>query len=72
MSMWMSGVTLMHPSRTVLSQKSATFVPLQDIREGILVADDDLLLLDDEYEDTDECDWYNEPPAEDFGNLDID
>ena len=27
-------------------------------------------LLDDE--DTEECDWYNEPPAEDFGNLDID
>ena len=34
------------------------------------VTDDDLLLLDNE--DTEECDWYNEPPAEDFGNLDID
>lgn len=51
---------------------AATFVPQQDIRKGTPVTDDDLLLLDDEDEDTDEHDWYNEPPAEDFGNLDID
>lgn len=51
---------------------AATFVPQQDIRKDIPVTDDDLLLLDDENEDTEEYDWYNEPPAEDFGNLDID
>lgn len=51
---------------------AATFVPQQDIREDIPVTDDDLLLLDDEDEDTEEYDWYNEPPVEDFGNLDID
>lgn len=51
---------------------AATFVPQQDIKEDIPVTDDDLLLLDDDNEDTEEYDWYNEPPAEDFGNLDID
>lgn len=51
---------------------AATFVPQQDIREDIPVTDDDLLLLDDDDEDTEEYDWYNEPPTEDFGNLDID
>lgn len=51
---------------------AATFVPQQDIREDIPVTDDDLLLLDDEDEDTEEYDWYNEPPVEDFGNWDID
>lgn len=51
---------------------AATFVPQQDIKEDIPVTDDDLLLLDDDDEDTEEYDWYNEPPAEDFGNLDID
>lgn len=51
---------------------AATFVPQQDIREDIPVTDDDLLLLDDEDEDTEEYDWQNEPPVEDFGNLDID
>lgn len=51
---------------------AATLVPQQDIREDIPVTDDDLLLLDDEDEDTEEYDLYNEPPAEDFGNLDID
>lgn len=51
---------------------AATFVPQQDIREDIPVTDDDLLLLDDDDEDTEEYDWYNEPPVEDFGNLDID
>lgn len=40
--------------------------------KGILVIDDDLLLLDNEDEDTEEYDWKNEPPVEDFGNLDID
>jgi hypothetical protein len=29
-------------------------------------------LLDNEDEDTEEYDWKNEPPVEDFGNLDID
>ena len=51
---------------------AATFVPQQDIKEDIPVTDDDLLLLDDDDEDTEEYDWYNEPPAEDFGNWDID
>lgn len=53
---------------------AATFVPQQDIREDIPVTDDDLLFLflDDDDEDTEEYDWYNEPPAEDFSNLDID
>jgi hypothetical protein len=32
----------------------------------------DLLLLNDKDEDTEEYDWQNEPPVEDFGNLDID
>lgn len=50
----------------------AMFVPQQGIMEDIPVTDDDLLLLDDDNEDTEEYDWYNEPPAEDFGNLDID
>lgn len=47
-------------------------MPQQDIREDIPVTDDDLLLLDDDDEDIEEYDWYNEPPADDFGNLDID
>lgn len=51
---------------------AAMFVPQQGIMEDIPVTDDDLLLLDDDNEDTEEYDWYNEPPAEDFGNLDID
>lgn len=51
---------------------AATFVPQQNIREDIPVTDDDLLLLDDEDEDTEEYDWYNEPPVEDFGNWNID
>lgn len=51
---------------------AATFVPQQDIKEDIPVTDDDLLLLDDDNEDTEEYDWYNEPPAKNFGNLDID
>lgn len=51
---------------------AATFVPQQDIKEDIPVTDGDLLLLDDDNEDTEEYDWYNEPPAEDFVNLDID
>ena len=51
---------------------AVTFVSQQDISEDTPVTDDDLLLLDDEYENTEECDWYNEPPVEDFGNLDID
>lgn len=51
---------------------AATFVPQQDIKEDIPVTDDDILLLEDDNEDTEEYDWYNEPPAEDFGNWDID
>lgn len=50
---------------------AATFVPQQDIREDIPVTDDDFLSLDDD-EEAEEYDWYNEPPVEDFGNLDID
>lgn len=51
---------------------AATFVPKQDIREDIRVTEDDLLLLDDDDEEAEEYDWYNEPPAENFGNWDID
>lgn len=51
---------------------AATFVPQQDIRQDTPVTDDDLLLLDDDDEDTEEYDWQNEPPADDFGNWDID
>lgn len=48
------------------------FVPQQDIREDIPLIDDDFFDDDLDDEDTEEYDWYNEPPAEDFGNLDID
>lgn len=51
---------------------AVTFVPKQDNREDIPVTDDDLLFLDNDDEETGEYDWYNEPPVEDFGNLDID
>lgn len=51
---------------------AAMFVPQQDIREDIPVTDDDLLLLDDGDEEAEVYDGYNEPPVEDFGNLDID
>lgn len=51
---------------------TTAFVSQQDNREDIPVTDNDLLLLDDEDEDTEEYDWYNEPPVEDFGNLDSD
>lgn len=51
---------------------AATFAPRQDIRKDTPVTDDDPLLLDDEDEDTEECDWYNEPPADGFGSWDID
>lgn len=50
---------------------AATFVPQQDIREDIPVTDDEFLSLDDD-EEAEEYDWYNEPPVEDFGSLDID
>ena len=42
------------------------------IKEDIPVTDDDLLLLNSEDENTEKYDWYNEPSAEDFGNLNID
>lgn len=42
------------------------------IKEDIPVTDDDLLLLDNEDEDTEEYDWRNEPPVEDFDDLVID
>lgn len=51
---------------------AATFVPLQDIREDIPVTDDDFFDDDLDDEKAEEYDWYNEPPAEDFGNWDID
>lgn len=51
---------------------AATFVPQQDIRKNIPVTDDDFFDDDLDDEDTEEYDWYNEPPAEDFANLDID
>lgn len=51
---------------------AATFVPQQDIREDIPLTDDDFFDDDLDDEEAEEYDWYNEPPAEDFGNLDID
>lgn len=51
---------------------AAMFVPQQDIREDIPVTDDDFFDDDLDDEDTEEYDWYNEPPADDFGNWDID
>lgn len=51
---------------------AATFVPKQDIREDIPVTDDDFFDDDLDDEKAEEYDWYNEPPADDFGNLDID
>lgn len=52
---------------------AATFVPQQDNREDIPANEnDDLLLLNDEDEDTEKYDWQNESPVEDFGNLEID
>ena len=50
----------------------ATFVPQQDIREDIPLTDDDFFDDDLDDEEAEEYDWYNEPPVEDFGNLDID
>jgi len=49
---------------------AATFVPQQDNREDIPVTDDDLLLLNDD-EKAEECDWYNESLANGFDNLEI-
>lgn len=51
---------------------AATFVPQQDIREDIPLNDEDFFDDDLEDEEAEEYDWYNEPPVEDFGNLDID
>ena len=50
----------------------ATFVHQQETGGNHITTDNDLLLLDDEDEDTEEYDWQNEPLVEDFGNLDID
>lgn len=50
----------------------ATFVHQQETGVNHITTDNDLLLLDDEDEDTEEYDWQNEPLVEDFGNLDID
>lgn len=51
---------------------AVTFVPQQDIREDIPITDDDFFDDDLDDEEAEEYDWYNEPPVEDFGNLDID
>lgn len=51
---------------------AATFVPQQDIRKDIPVTDDDFFDDDLDDEKAEEYDWYNEPPADDFGNWDID
>lgn len=49
-----------------------TFVLQQGIREDIPLNDEDFFDDDLEDEEAEEYDWYNEPPVEDFGNLDID
>lgn len=51
---------------------TAIFTPQQDIREDIPANEDDDFFDYDDDEDTEEYDWYNEPPAEDFGNWNID
>ena len=51
---------------------AVTFAPQQDIRKDTPVTDDDFFDDDLDDEDTEEYDWQNEPPVEDFGNLDID
>ena len=51
---------------------AATFVHQQETGGNHITTDDNLLLLDDDDEEAEEYDWYNEPPAEDFGNRDID
>lgn len=51
---------------------AAMFVPQQDIREDIPLTDDDFFDDDLDDEEAEEYEWYNEPPVEDFGNLDID
>lgn len=51
---------------------AVTFVPQQDIREDIPLIDDEFFDDDLDDEGAEEYDWYNKPPVEDFGNLDID
>lgn len=51
---------------------AVTFVLQQGIREDIPLNDEDFFDDDLEDEEAEEYDWYNEPPVEDFGNLDID
>ena len=51
---------------------AATFVPQHDIKEDSPVTDDDFFDDDLDDEKAEEYDWYNEPPADDFGNWDID
>lgn len=50
---------------------AVTFVPQQDIREDVPLNDEDFFDDDLDDEEAEEYDWYNEPPVEDFGNLDI-
>ena len=50
---------------------AVTFVSQQDIREDVPLNDEDFFDDDLDDEEAEEYDWYNEPPVEDFGNLDI-
>lgn len=51
---------------------AVTFVLQKDIREDIPLNDEDFFDDDLDDEEAEKYDWYNEPPVEDFGNLDID
>ena len=47
--------------------------PVTQTREAFKISKGDFVtFLDDDDEETGEYDWYNEPLAEDFGNVDID
>lgn len=65
-------VAAVTPKTIVVFIPALDVVPQQDIREDIPLNDEDFFDDDLEDEEAEEYDWYNEPPVEDFGNLDID
>lgn len=59
-----------HGSETLYSG-FVTTVTHQDHRGLHPATEDDLLLLDDDNEEAEEYNWYNEPLANGFDNLEI-